>query len=449
MSELIDFNAAKKALRKAEQAAAREKAVASLVEHGWENDLLLDAKGRVDSRAGRNVTLILTHHEEWASAIYFDSFGGRVVIAKDCPAGRAGEEWTDLGDKLTSDWLEASKYSLRPSKTIVVDSINAVARLREVHPVRAYLEGLTWDGRPRVNLFAAKYLGARPGKGEGRKALYLSKVSSILFLGPVARVMRPGCLLKTVPILEGPQDLGKSRAIRALCPREAWFSDSEIPYGSKDAYQGLRGKWLIELAEIDKDLRGRASASTIKAFISSPSDYYRDSFGRRFADNKRQGAFVGSTNHSEYLTDETGGSRWLPFACGRPDVDAIERDRDQLWAEAFHRFQAGETWWLDDGDVLAFARNEQAARYSEDVWTARIVEVLETGRSPSALSDRQIPDRGVTTDWILKQLGVPTAEQGRAEQMRVSQIMTSLGWSLARRMRDRERLRVWSRVAQP
>lgn len=450
-NEVIDFNAARDALKKAERAQAREQKQKAATEHEWEERLLFDDKGSFDRHAGANVTAVLTEHAEWRDAFYFDAFGGRIMIGRDCPAGKAGDEWTDTHDKLVSDWLQLSKYNLRPSKSDVCDSVNAVARSREVHPIRAYLSGLAWDGKPRVDLFATTYLGARASDDDQREVQYLAKVSSILLLGPVARVMRPGCMLKTVAILEGPQDLGKSRAIRALCPRDEWFSDSEIPYGSKDAFQGLRGKWLIELAEIDKDLKGRASASTIKAFISSPSDYFRDPFGRRFADNPRQGAFIGSTNQTEYLTDETGGSRWLPFTCGPPDVDGIVRDRDQLWAEAFHRFNAGECWWLDNAELLPFARDEQSARYAADVWTERVKRILTESEAPSVAFDadmRNRPEAGVTTEWILAQIGIRTADQGTAEQMRVAKIMTSLGWTHTRkRVRERERgvdrVRVW------
>jgi putative DNA primase/helicase len=433
-----------------------EKNTAPANEWDWEALLVRDKKKNFDAASGLNVTTVLTHHPVWKDAFRFDSFGGKIVIEQDCPAGKAGEDWTDVRDKLTSDWLEGSKYRLRPSKATVLDSVNLVAHEREFHPIRTYLQSLEWDGVPRVDLFAARYLGARSHLGtrpRSVKAHYLAKVSAILLLGPVARVMRPGCMLKTVAILEGPQDLGKSRAIRALCPRESWFSDSEIQYGSKDAYQGLRGKWLIELAEIDKELRGRHSASTIKAFISSPSDYYRDSYGRRFADNPRQGAFIGSTNQTEYLTDETGGCRWLPFMCGRPDVAAIGRDRDQLWAEAYARFSNGERWWLEDGAVLAFARTEQADRYAADVWTERIKELVSG--SFVVHTNEFLPVRNektpeaITTPWLLEHLGIETKHQGTSEQMRVSKIMTALGYSHRRRRVAGERSRVWERLSRP
>jgi hypothetical protein len=45
-----------------------------------------------------------------------------------------------------------------------------------------------------------------------------------------------------------------------------------------------------------------------------------------------------TTNDSKYLKDETGNRRWLPIACvGQANVEWLEENRDQLFAEAYHR----------------------------------------------------------------------------------------------------------------
>lgn len=444
--DVIDLNAARDALKRAEKAMARERNREAVIEKGsWEEALLVDDKGNVDRHAGANVTMILSEHAEWCGAFYFDTFAEKLVIDRDCPAGKAGEEWADHHDKLVSDWLEESKYRLKPSKASVFDSVNVVARSRSRNPVQEYLRRLKWDGRPRVNLFATKYLGARPGKGDGAIIAYLARVSAILLIGPVARAMRPGTFLKTVPILEGPQDLGKSRAVAALCPCPTWFSDSEIPIGTKDAYQGLTGKWIIEIAEIDKHLRQVDHASTIKAFISSPSDHYRGSYERRHTDHPRQGAFFGTTNKTEYLKDETGGARWLPFTCGALDIAAIERDRDQLWAEAFERFQKDEKWWIEPGDpILEVTRREQNARYEEDVWTERVKEILEIAGRPGYEQGK--PPQPPSTTWILEVLGIELTDQDSKAEKRVAGIMRKLGYANRQvRLDDGTRPRRWVR----
>jgi putative DNA primase/helicase len=57
-------------------------------------------------------------------------------------------------------------------------------------------------------------------------------------------------------------------------------------------------------------------------------------------------------NHGTYLRDETGGRWFWPVVCGRIDVEALARDRDQLWAEAKVRFDSGTVWWLDTPDLV-------------------------------------------------------------------------------------------------
>ena len=50
--------------------------------------------------------------------------------------------------------------------------------------------------------------------------------------------------------------------------------------------------------------------------------------------------------------------------------------RDQLWAEAVHRFKAGEPWWLETPELEALATAEQAVRLVVDAWEDSIAEWL-------------------------------------------------------------------------
>ena len=132
----------------------------------------------------------------------------------------------------------------------------------------------------------------------------------------------------------------------------------------------MRGIWIIEIAELDAI--SRAEVSRIKAFLTRTTDRYRPPYERYVVEVPRQCVFAGSVNPDTYLRDETGNRRFWPVRCGTIDLDALRRDRDQLWAEAVARYREGAIWWIDDPDLIAAANVEQDARYQSDAWDARI-----------------------------------------------------------------------------
>lgn len=153
-----------------------------------------------------------------------------------------------------------------------------------------------------------------------------------------------------MPILEGRQGIGKSSAVAALFGRE-YFGDHLPDTGSKDAADYVRGKWCIEVAELDSVRR--SAVESAKAFFSRQVERFRPAYGRNEIEYPRRNVFVGTTNSDNYLRDNTGNRRFWPIAVeGHTDVEAILRDRNQLWAEAYARYMADEQWWLkSDGST--------------------------------------------------------------------------------------------------
>ncbi len=177
--------------------------------------------------------------------------------------------------------------------------------------------------------------------------------------------LRPGCQADYCLSLEGMQGLGKSTVLRILAGNN-WFTDHVSDLASKDSRIELLGKWIIELAELGPVRR--SENERVKQFLTARFDSYRPPYGRRTCQIPRQCVFAATFNDSTPFTDATGNRRFWPIACGRLNVKGLERDRDQLWAEAFKLYQTGALWWLDSADLNREVAEEQSARLQADPW---------------------------------------------------------------------------------
>lgn len=299
----------------------------------------------------------------------------------------------------------------RVSKDTTHQAVDLRASERPFHPVRDWLGGLKWDGQKRIDCWASTYLGSESSP-------YSDGIGAMFLIAMVARVLAPGSKADYMLVLEGPQGGGKSTACAILAGR--WFSDSlpDVMIG-KDVSQHLRGKWLIEVAEMSS--MSKAEDAALKAFISRPTERYRPTYGRKEVIEPRQCVFVGTTNKSTYLRDDSGGRRFWPLRVGTIDLDKLSFDRDQLFAEAVHRYRAGSSWWPDKSFEAKHIRPEQEDRYEADPWEDAILSYVASRR------------RVQVTEIAQNALSMNTARIGTADQRRIGGVLGRAGW---RNMRD-------------
>jgi predicted P-loop ATPase len=244
---------------------------------------------------------------------------------------------------------------------------------------------------------------------------YTRAVGRRFLISAVARIYDPGCKVDHMLVLEGPQGKAKSEAIRTLAVRDGWFTDRLSHVSSKDAAIELAGAWLIEIAEMDA--LTRASSSSAKSYVTRRIDRFRPPYGTHTMPLPRQCVFAGTINPmvGGYLKDPTGARRFWPITChGMIDLVGIERDRDQLWAEAVVAYKAGQKWWMDTPELEALARAEQDARFKVDVWTETVKEWIGERKDVSV------------SEVLQRALGITAQEQTRSAEMRVASILTHL-----------------------
>ena len=378
--------------------------------HTWEMKLARTDKGTLLPTLG-NVHLILANHKAWQGVIAQDDFAGRVVKRR-VPPFQQGElgEWSDMDDIRCVLWLSQA-YGIAVRQDIVMNAVLLVADQHHYHDVRQYLDALVWDGTARVRAWPARYLHV--GDSE-----YVQLAGMKWMIAAVARVMQPGCKADNVLILEGRQGWGKSTALEVLAGKP-WYTNSPIRIGEKDTYAVMAGKWIIELAELDS--LNKSDSSAAKSFFATETDRFRNFYGKRATDVHRQGVFAGSVNFDTYLKDESGNRRYWPIRVGGPvDIEALRRDRDQLWAEAVHLYRKRVIWHVTEEERPLF-EIEQAERYEGDVYEDKIARAIEYA------------SRTTMEEIFADVLKLDTSKWTLPEQRRVGKALKSLGW-----MRKRE-----------
>ncbi|HFE6057764.1 TPA: VapE domain-containing protein [Staphylococcus aureus] len=265
------------------------------------------------------------------------------------------------------------------------DAIISVAMQNAYHPVRDYLNKISWDGHKRLEKLFIKYLGVEDtevNRTTTKKALTAG----------IARVMEPGCKFDYMLTLYGPQGVGKSALLKKL--GGAWFSDSLVSVTGKEAYEALQGVWLMEMAELAATRKAEVEA--IKHFISKQVDRFRVAYGHYIEDFPRQCIFIGTTNKVDFLRDETGGRRFWPMTVNPERVEVnwsklTKEEIDQIWAEAKYYYEQGEELFLNP-ELEEEMRSIQSKHTEESPYTGIIDEYLNTP-IPSNWDDLTIFER--------------------------------------------------------
>ena len=274
--------------------------------------------------------------------------------------------------------LSERGYKIDQSKA--KDAAKTAAMANAFHPVADYLNKLASDGgiaAVDLNSLATTYW-------ETTDPLYDAMVKATL-IGAVRRIYEPGCSRRNVLVFKGWQDVGKSQAIIVLAS-PAWHSDTHQE-NHKDFLMAIHGCWIFELAELDS-IVSKKQAGTLKNDISSPKDFIRVPYSSSHDWFPRQSIFMGTSNRSDFLRDETGSSRFwvveLPHDADAGfvvDLKRLLKDRDGIWKAAVEAYRQGES------DRLTFEEQAESNRRNlsfevDHPWEDTIAEWLDKAPDP-------------------------------------------------------------------
>lgn len=285
----------------------------------------------------QNVRSILENDPKLCGRLALDDFAHRMAVRGDLPWRPLsdGQYWTDADDACLRNYLSIV-YEI-VGRAVIDDGLTEVFKRNSFHPVRDYLNGLTWDGECRVDTLLIDYMGAKDTP-------YVRAVTRKWLCGAIARVMMPGVKFDTTLVLYGPQGLGKTLIAERLGGK--WFNNTIGDVKQKDAMEQIQGSWICELAELAPTYKN--DAEIVKAFLSRTIDRFRAPYGKRTEEYLRQCVFIGTTNNLLFLKDRTGNRRFWPVSGDPkrqtkiPYVDLTPEEVAQIWVEALTYYRQGE-----------------------------------------------------------------------------------------------------------
>lgn len=431
-------------------------------EDEWLNQLVRDTKKGTIISTPANLQLILQNDTTLAGMFRTNQLTYMIEVCKDLDiiGGTTDRKFKTLEDADIIEvqiHLEKSKYKVRASKQQVTDIICQVARQDQYDPVKEYLEELedAWDGVERIPTMFTDYLKADDTP-------ITRAIARKVMAAAIWRVMKPGIKWEGVPVFHGQQGCGKSTFVQKLYKSSMydldvknWVNTTNIDYSkTKEAIEGTKGFWGIELAELANTTTNTYSNELMKAFISNDRPTIRIPYDKFPTTLNRRCVFWGTTNIWLYVSDQTGARRFLPVDCKayteEEKFECLQKINampvDQLWAEAMSYYKEEKLYFtIEEEKQLNILRAQHTEESSYEAILSMFVnskitldwvdktpmerrDFFQVGNSKDAIVERTT----ITLSEIAYEaLGKPLSDIPRKALRDIEVTLYNLGWQVA------------------
>ena len=313
--------------------------------------------------------------EEYASVEEIQIFlMGRLMLRHNVITGRTeyrlpssyehdGTDWGPISDRVVNSlWADLSA-----TKPVRIQDIYHVLEsdfVPEFHPFRFYLEQLpAWDGKNHILMLSTSVVVKGDGDGQVRFYEYLRK----WLVGMVAGWLDDEVVNHVILTLIGRQGIYKTTWFNYLLPpelRRYFYTKTNAGRLSKDDMLTLSQYGLVCCEELDT--MSPRELNQLKSAVTMPSVDERAAYAHFHEHRAHIASFCGTGNNTQFLSDNTGNRRWLPF-----EVEYIESPRDYpfdyvgIFSEAYALYKNNFHYW--------FSREEmrQLMEYNRQFETAQ------------------------------------------------------------------------------
>ena len=328
-----------------------------------------------------NVVVVLSSID----LFYLDLMDGRTWVRNDNGGRFYGHFPRPMSDVDITLLIKVMRddFDLVVRPQIVFEAVAEVAAVAACHPLRDELDGFAelWDGGNRLEYWLSDCCEVV------EDSEIVRAYSKKFVLAMIARAYEAGCKFDNVLVLVGSQGARKSTLVQTLGGYR-YVGEGHLDFrDNKRAVEKIRGRWLYELAELDK--YGSQDAARVKDFVTVTHDRERAAYGRSVTDVPRMTCFIGTSNRTDLLMDETGSRRfWIVNVGDNIDTDFLSAVRGQLLGEAVVYWRKHKK----DSFLLHLTPELEAIRegLNADTFTARhhfcdmIVDVISRGAVDAA-----------------------------------------------------------------
>lgn len=323
--------------------------------------LLTNADGTI-KKCHQNIVRLLRNDPALMNKIRLNNLDGRIHISADVPWDIPSTRVDADGTAFFSEFDEArlcvyiDEHIGWCNEKMLNTVFKSTAAQKSYNPRIDYFNSLEWDGIPRLETLFIDYLGAADDT-------YTRTVTKLVFTAAVARTYHPGIKFDIVPVLTGPQGIGKSLLSQIMSVRPEWYAN-DISVIDKNTHEKVIGKLIVDLSELSAM---KKHPDELKDFVSSTADVLRRAYGRNVENYPRSCIFIASTDKDKYLNDLAGDRRWFPIKCSnqkKKDASSLTADEvGRIWAEAVKYYNDGLS--LEFPEALKEAAAKIRSEYSE------------------------------------------------------------------------------------
>lgn len=260
---------------------------------------------------------------------------------------------------------------------IIRDVYVAHAFDNQFNPIKDYLTGLRWDGKPRIDELVRHFEDTHRTKDCSAPLLGLWVKKWMA--GAIAKVLAPNgyqnpmlVLVSSISYNNGQvlaaQGKGKSYWASWMCSGlPDYFLSSDVNPRDKDYFRRQLTYFIWEVDELGSTTK-KSDVEALKSFITTPVITIRPSYARNDIRKRPMASFVGTVNDDGvgFLPDTTGNRRFLTVEITNIDFGYTSLDVDQIWAEAFATLYNNSDFHKELSEEERRIRDEENSKYGRD-----------------------------------------------------------------------------------